>query len=104
MRVDYDGVGGVGIRIPDELIEKLGNDSEESLSKEEIVESIGVEYVTYSDAYSGRVKYAWVMPETKFSDCVQNAEKWVSELNDKLGDHGKYTNEDLEVISELFIY
>lgn len=103
MSVEYEAVGGIGIRVPNSFlgayIYKTDMDESDALNK------IGVTYITYGSAYvSGDTKFAWVMPYDKYSECVEHANEWVNELNRKIGNNGKYTKYDLEVISELFIY
>ena len=104
MSVDFDAVGGVGIRVPESILEAVANDMDEELvSREDVMESMDVEYITYGNAYSGVIHYAWVIPSDSMRYCEEHVTEWIDDLNKKLGVCGKYTTNDLEVITETYI-
>jgi len=103
MGVDYNAAGGVGIRISDEILEKLGYNEEEDDSICDFLDnlSLKIPYTSFGDSYQEEYKYAWIIKGGKYLDVVKNIPEFLSKLNSK---GFNFTEEDLEVIVEIHIW
>lgn len=105
MSVDYDGVGGVGLRVTDAIVEKLiehGLFTEADYEKDvsSCLEKIKLPYSVYGNAYSGDIDYALFVKGTKLSEIYENAPKFIARL-EELGI--SMEADDLEVICEGYL-
>ena len=102
MGVDYDAVGGIGIRVTKERLQKLGYNEDDNDVSSFLDDVVGVTYSEYGSCYSeNSLEYAWMVPGSKYLECVKNIPEFLKELNDK---NLNVTEEDLEIIEEIFIW
>ena len=106
MSVDYDGVGGIGILLTDEIIEKLmdGNlftKEEWDNDKYECVERLNVSYQTAGNAYSGDTHFYLLVEGSTLAEINYNADEFINWLVNNLGFNIDYN--DLMVISDIYV-
>lgn len=109
MGVDYDGVGGIGIEIDEDMQEKLRDLVEErglEVDRDEyfteILEEIGIEYCEAgSGSYGGDERYYFLVKGETFNDVKKNIPDFIKDM-EKIGI--KITEDDLLVISDLYVY
>lgn len=107
MGVDYDGVGGVGIRMTEAVIDKfisagLFTEDEWHDDPEGCCETVKLPYATYGSAYSGQETRVLLVDGKTFGDIKRNAPAFVERLK-ALG-LDALTEDDLEVIAEGHIW
>lgn len=107
MGIDYNGVGGIGIRLNDEMIEKV---IEKNMFTEEdwdddmygCVDSLGISYSVAGDSYNSEYEFYYLVKGENLEDINKNKEQFLHEINSKF--NTSYTEKDLKVISELHIW
>ena len=106
MGVDYDGVGGIGVKVSDQMIwSLLATDafSEEDWEEDPdyCLDSLVVPYQTAGSCYNGEdLTYYLLIEGSTLKDINENAPKFL----DKLKSMGiESSPEDLIVISDIFI-
>lgn len=106
MSVDYEVVGGIGVTITDEIVDKMivfgAFDRQDWIDdKDTCLDEIGITYVTAGNAYIGDETYYWMIEADTLFDVNHEAPKFIAALT-KVGID---INKDaLEVISDLLIY
>ena len=105
MSVDYDGVGGIGLRLTEVVIGKLVKHglftkAEFEDDKYNCLEKIGLPFSAYGNAFSGDTGYVLLVDGSKFSDIYENAPAFI----ERLAEIGIVMEaDDLEVINEIYV-
>lgn len=106
MGVDYNGVGGIGVKLEDEMIEKLiasglfsGEEWEED--EQECVEKIRIGYSEAGNCYSGNTWFYLLVEGETLPEINANKLEFIGRLSD-IGI--TIADEDLKVISDLHIW
>jgi|GEM_PF-6478644 len=106
MGVDYNGVGGIGIKVTDDIICELienGTFIEEDWDDDpdECLNDIGLAYASAGNCYSGDTYYYWFVSGKNLDEINANANGFIKKLDD-LGI--RVTTKDLMVIEDLHVY
>ena len=101
MGVDYDAVGGIGIRVTDEVLDALGyKDERVEDFLDDRLANTSVSYIEFGSCYSkDSIEYALVVEATKYSEIVKSVPKFLEDLRN-LGLN--CSESDLVIISELY--
>ncbi len=107
MGVDYNAVGGIGIRFNEDLQMKAieleyftGEEWDEDMYS--CVDYLDIPYKVAGDTYNAEYDFYFLVEGNNLKEIVENSESFLQELNKKF--NVEYTQEDLEVISELRIW
>ena len=114
MGVDYCGIGGIGIKITDDMKDIISlkyysinnidedDDDYEEIYFSEILDDYGLEYSEAgSEGYGGEGRYYLLVEGNTLLEVQNNTDDFIKSLKD-VGI--KITVEDLQVISDLHIY
>lgn len=104
MGVDYDGVGGIGVEVDDEIIDaciKNGVFTKEDYDDDaDCLSNLDLTYGTAGSYYSGNVTHYLFVDGATFSDIKKNIGGFI----DKLKSIGvEKTEDDIKVISEMLV-
>ena len=107
MSVDYSAVGGIGIRFNENLQMKaieLEYFTEEEWDEDmySCVESLGIMYHTSGNSYNSEYDFYFLVNGKNLKEVMANSLSFLDKINKKF--IVEYTQEDLEVISELRIW
>ena len=105
MGIDYDGVGGIGIKVTDEIVETLIENkafTEEEWEEDpyECCEDLDVEYAIAGNLMHDSGDMYLLVEGNTLDDINLNKDKFIEAL-DKVG--VKITSKDLLVISEMCV-
>jgi hypothetical protein len=107
MGVDYNAVGGIGIRFNEDL--QMKAIELEYFTEEEwdegmysCVESLGIMYHTAGNSYYSEYDFYFLVNGKNLKEVIDNSLPFLDKINKKF--NVEYTQEDLEVISELHIW
>lgn len=106
MGIDYDGVGGIGIEIDEDVHLKLiengvFTDDEWDEDRDGCLEELDILYQQAGNAYSGDVTFYLFVEGENLIEINRNAPKFIDKLN-AVGIN--ITIDKLKVISETFVY
>lgn len=107
MGVDYNGVGGIGVRLKAEMVQTAINKNlftEEDWEEDSIasVEVFGVPYAQAGSAYSGKEWFYLFVDGNNLEEVNSNSKSFLDKINELFDLN--YTEKDLEVISDLYIW
>lgn len=108
MGVDYDGVGGIGIKLTDEMIEYAidkGVFTEEEWDDDPCECLFDLDCVNFASAgnsYAGEHEFYLSVPGLTLKDINTNAFSFVEKVKEYFG--VDITVDDLKVISDIYIY
>ena len=105
MSIDYDGVGGCGILITDEIIQKListGKITQDDWedNKTEVLDKLSILYQLAGSSFSGLLHYYWIIQGSKLLDIISNVSEFIKQLS-KIGII--ITLDDIIVIEDILI-
>jgi hypothetical protein len=111
MGVDYDGVGGVGILITEDMLytawnnfhkDALNEDNGDDLSVNDKLDAIGITYATAGDGcYGGEDRYYWLVKGNTLPELIKEAPNFISLLKD----NGiSIDMDDIKVIEDLSVW
>lgn len=107
MGVDYNGVGGIGIRLNEGMVLKAIEReyfTEEDWEEDPIasVEVFGILYAQAGSAYSGKEWFYLFVDGDNLEEVNANREDFLNKINNIFDLN--YTEKDLKVISDLYIW
>ncbi|QDB74096.1 hypothetical protein [Aeromonas phage 4L372D] len=107
MGVDYNGVGGIGVRLSPEMVKtaiEKNMFTEEDWEEDPIasVEVFQILYAQAGSAYSGKEWFYLFVDGNNLEEINNNSKDFLDKVN-KMFDL-KYTEKDLKVISDLYIW
>lgn len=106
MGVDYNGIGGIGLEVTDEVLEKLHKYTKNKFIDDHTVDLIESLDISYSEAgsgsYTGQENTFYLMAE---GDTLKEVTEGAKELSVKLKQLGiEIDPDDFEVISDLHVW
>lgn len=107
MGVDYNGVGGIGIRLKSEMVNTAIEKSmftEEDWEEDPIasVEVFGILYAQAGSAYSGKEWFYLFVDGNNLEEVNANSKDFLNKINNIFDLN--CTEKDLKVISDLYIW
>lgn len=100
MGVDYDGIGGIGVKITDEIVNDLIKSGCIKESGDLCLDNIGISYKTAGCTYSGDCRYYWIVKGENLYEVNTNSQIFIEKLK-KIGI--EVTTKDLIVIEDICI-
>lgn len=108
MGVDYEGIGGIGIKVNDELVAKiidLGFFTGEDWSKDPqgCMSSLNIPYATAgAGSYGGEDRFYFTISAYTYKQVNENKDDFLHIINSTL--QTEFTEDDLIVISDLYVW
>lgn len=108
MGVDYDGVGGIGVEVTKDMIEKLiekevFTEEEWSDDSYSCLERIGLPYAKAGDsAYGGEARFYLLVNGSNLKEILSHEFYFIKRLEKLLGIF--LSSEDLIVIEDILVY
>lgn len=106
MGVDYEGIGGIGIRLTDDMVDQavdkgFFDHDEWDDCNNECLDKLGILYVGAGCALSGEVHYYFMVDGETYKELKDNIPKFVDEYNKIFKE---ISEDDLQVISDILMW